>query len=501
LPGKSLSHQVVILTLGRVFAYAVMFFVPVVNVRSLSMTEYGYYKQFWLLFETLVPILILGFPRSLLYYFPRSESKEEKSVYVTQTVAYLVFAALVAVLVYTALGYFLGSGMGAMVRGLFWRLNVFTACMIISWYMDELFVADGKVERQAIYHFASASLQALVVIVVSWKTGDVSAIIWALAWFAAAKAAFALIYTKIVYRPAIRKVSFSTIREQLSFALPLGMMAIAAMLLSKIDQYIINSYMGREALAVYVSGAYQLPFVAIIAGSVANITFPLMARYQKEGRFAYFADLWRRAWLKTAVLFLPIFVFFFATADQFIRIVFTDEYAGAIPVFRIYLLLFLCTTTDYAGVLTAFKKQGYLFKVLAVAVAGHIVTSLTLYHSIGRLGVPMSTVFWFYVVALLAVRKGAHLLGRSFWQTVPVWSLLKRLFTAAVPGVALYYFYARSGDTSLWPYAIAGVAYFAVYFVLAWALRLLTWGDILSMLGKAPVGGDNSSAGGDKTAQ
>ena len=75
------------------FAFAVAFFVPMVNVRSLSVEEYGYYRQFWLLFSTLVPILILGFPRSLLYYFPRSETRAEKSVYVTQTVAFLLSEA------------------------------------------------------------------------------------------------------------------------------------------------------------------------------------------------------------------------------------------------------------------------------------------------------------------------------------------------------------------------------------------------------------------------
>jgi O-antigen/teichoic acid export membrane protein len=470
-----------------------MFFVPVVNVRALTQTEYGYYRQFWLLFETLTPLLILGFPRSLMYYFPRSESHEEKSIYVTQTIAYLAGASVVAVLIYAGMGYFLGSGMGAMVRGFFWRLCAFTVCMIVSWFMDELFVAEKQVERQSVYHFITASIQAVVVILVSWRTRDVNQIIWALAWLAAAKAAFALIYAKVVYRPAFRKASLSTIREQFSFALPLGMVATALLLLTKIDQFIINSFLGREALAVYAMGAFQLPFVHIIAGSVANVTFPLMAQYQKEGRFADFATLWRRAWLKTAVLFFPIFIFLFATADQFIQILFTGEYAGAAPVFRIYLVLLLMATTDYAGVLTAFKKQGYLFKVMVVAVAGHIVTGVVLFKIFGRLGIPVSTVTWFYVVATLSVRKGAGLLGRSFWKTLPWRSLSTRMFVAAVPGVPLYLLYARHGDFSIWRYGVAGAVYFAAYFALCWATRLLTRDDIKSLFGKKPVvqgGGD-----------
>ena len=481
---KSLSHQVGILTLGRVLAFAAVFFVPIVNVRTLSVEEYGYYRQFWLLFETLTPILILGFPRSLLYFFPRSESAREKSVYVTQTVVFLFAASVVAVIVYTLMGWVLGGGMGALVRAFYWRLCFFTVFMMMSQHMDELFVAEKQVERQAVYYVVTALVRAGVVIAVSWYVRDVSAIIWGLAIMSVAKVAFALIYTRAVYKPSLSLVSFSSIREQLSFALPLGMMAIATLLLTQTDKFIINRFLGREAFAVYSVGAFQLPFVAIIAGSVANVAFPIMARFQKDGLLSEFGALWKRAWLKTAVLFFPIFVFFMITAEQFIIILFTETYADAIPVFRIYLILFLKATTDYAGVLTAFKKQGYLFKVLLVAFVAHVITSIALFHVWGRLGVPLSTVFWFFVVAVLAVRKGGQLLSLSFWQTVPWRGLLARLVAAVVPGVILYFIYAQNHDYSILHYIVAGVLYFASYLALCWTFGLLTLDDIRSLLGK-----------------
>jgi O-antigen/teichoic acid export membrane protein len=483
---KPLSHQVGILMLGRVFAFAVMFFVPVVNVRALSVEAYGYYKQFWLLFETVTPILMLGFPRSLLYYIPRSESDLEKSVYVVQTVVFLFAMAMIAVIFYTVLGQVLGAGLGAMVRAFFWRLSFFTVCMMVARYMDELFVAEKKIERQAVYHVATTATQAIVVMAVSWYTRDVSAIIWALAIVATVKLLFALVYTWVVYRPSFRTVSFSTLREQLSFALPLGMMAIALLLLTQTDKFIINRYMGRVAFAIYSVGAFQLPIVHIVASSVASVAFPLMAQYQKEERYDAFVELWRRSWLKTSVLFFPIFVFFMVTAEQFIIIMFTESYAGAIPIFRIYLILFLKATTDYAGVLTAFKKQDYLFKILAAAVVANLVLSLVLFRVWGRLGVPVATVVSFFTVGVLAVRRGGQLLGHSFWQTVPWRGLTARMAAAAAPGAILFVVYARGGNYSIWRYAVAAASYFSVYFVVCWVTRLLTLDDIKSLLGRRP---------------
>jgi O-antigen/teichoic acid export membrane protein len=455
-----------------------------VNVRALSVEEYGYYGQFWLFFSTLSPLLVMGFPRSLLYYFPRSESEHEKSVYVAQTVAYLFVISLVAMAVYTGMGKLLGGGLGEMVRTFYWRLCAFTMFMLLSWHMDELFVADRKVERQSLYYVVIAVTRSIVVITTAWYTRSVGAIIWALTIFAAAKAAFALIYTKVVYRPAVRQVSLSTIREQISFALPLGMMGVATLLLSQTDRFIINRMLGREAFAIYSVGAHQLPFVTIIASSVASITFPLMARLQKEKRLDDFIDLWKRAWLKTAVLFCPICVFLMVTADQFVTILFTDQYSDAVPVFRIYLLLFLNATTDYGGVLAAFKKQKYLLQITAMAVVGNIFLSLLLFSYWGRLGVPLSTTIVFFAVGIMSVRKGSRLLGKSFWQIVPWRGLLARLVAACVPGAVLYMLFARSGRYHIIEYAIVGFLYFAAYFLICWVFRLLTPKDIKSLLGK-----------------
>jgi len=377
-----------------------------------------------------------------------------------------------------------GGGIGAMIRAFYWRLCFFTVCMLLSRHMEELFVADRQVERQSVYYVVTATLRALAVIVVSWYSHSVNAIIWALAVFAGLKALFALIYTKFVYKPSPRQVSFTTIREQLSFALPLGMMGIATLLLTQTDKFIINRYLGRQEFAIYSQGAFQLPFVMIIAGSVANIAFPILAKYQKDGKFAEFLGLWKRAWLKTAVLFFPLFIFFMATADQFIVIMFTEKFATAAPVFRLYLILFLKATTDYAGVLTAFKKQTYLFKILVAAIVVNLVLSLVLFHYFGRLGVPVSTLITFFAVAGIAVRKGGHLLERSFGQVVPWKGLLSRMACAVAPGFALYFFYARTADAEIVGFAVAAAVYFTAYFGLCWLFRLLTAEDVRSLLGR-----------------
>lgn len=462
-----------------------MFFVPIVNVRSLSVEHYGYYRQFWLLFETVTPILILGFPRSLLYYFPRADKPGEKSVYVTQTIMFLLVMSLVAVGAYVVMGEFLGTGFGGLVRGFFWRLSFFTICMMVSDYMDSLFVAERQVKRQAIYHAVASATQATVVICVSWYTRSLDALIWTLAILSAVKVCFALGYTVTVYKPTLRRISISSIREQLSFALPLGMMAIALLLLAQTDKFIINRLLGREAFAVYSVGAFQLPFVNIIAESVAGVTLPLMAKYHKNDKFDDVGDLWRRATLKLTLLFSPIFVFFMVAARKIITILFTDTYSDAVPVFMIYLVIFLKSAIDMGSIMNVFKKQLYFFKILSVAVVANIILSYVLFRLVGRLGVPVSTVITYFVVVVVVVKKVAGLLDRSFVNVLPWRAMWFRLFTACVPGVALYFAYGRVAGDSIWLLILAAICYFTAYFAICAALRLVTWDDIKSLIGKS----------------
>ena len=481
---RSLSHQVGILTLGRIFAYAVMFFVPIVNTRALTVEHYGYYRQFWLLFETLSPLLILGFPRSLMYYLPRAENERDKAVYVTQTLTFLIIMSAVAIGIYALMGNFLGEGMGALVRAFFLRLSAFTLFMMVSEYMEWLFVAEKRVQAQSIYHFTVASMQAVIVIVLSWMTRDVDSIVWGLAIFAAAKFLFAMGYTFTIYRPSLRLVSFSTIREQFSFALPIGLAGIALIMLGQTDKFIINRFLGREAFAMYAIGAFQVPFVNIIRGSITNVTFPLMAEYQKVGDHEAILALWRKALLKTVVLFFPLFVFLEVSARQFITILFTETYAEAIPIFAIYLLLFLRSSVETGNIIQVFKKTNFIFKVFAVGFFVNLAISLGLFFWIGRLGVPIGTVITMYLVNGFNLYYSSRLLKVPFLRLFPVLSMMQRFTIAAIPGIGLWYLYGLYHVDNIFELGIAGVVYFGVYFGLCFGIGYITLDDLKSLLGR-----------------
>ena len=483
LSQKSLTHQVGILTVGRVVAYVAMFFVPLVNVRVLSVEDYGYYRQFWLLVETIVPMLVLAFSRSLLYYIPRAESRQEASAYVTQTVLSLSFTALVGVMVYVVMAGTLGEGLGSTVRRFFWPLSLYTFFMVTTDFMEVLFIAVRKPVAQSAYHVAVWGVQALAVMMVSYWTRDVGSIIWTVALLGLLRFFFVMSYIQSAFRFTVRQITIGSIREQLSFALPVGIAAMTLTMLNQTDKFIITRFMGREAFAVYAVGAFQVPLMNLVRASINNLTFPLMVKYEKAGEHALILGLWQRSLIKTLVLILPVFVFLEVTARPFVTILFTSEYAAATPVFMMYLLLFLRAGFE-TTLLQVYKRTRFIVISAAVTFAFNVLLGVLLYHEIGRLGPPLAAVITMNVVTLVQLWYSGRLMRASIFQVLPLAAIGTRFAAALVPGAVLWFAYRYVEVTQFHQLLLACAAYTLLYAIICAATRIVTVDDIRSLLGR-----------------
>jgi O-antigen/teichoic acid export membrane protein len=472
---------------GRLLSYAVMFIVPLVNVRTLSVEEYGYYRQFWLILETLTPILILGFSRSLLYYLPRMDTREERGAYITQTVMFLLAGSLVAVGIYSLMGHYLGEGLGAAARAFYWRLCFFTLGMIATDFMEVIFVAQEQPLAQSVYHASAWGMQAAVVIAASYLSHDVNTIIWALTYYSAARLIFAIVYTHARYKFSLHGVSWQTIRDQAKFAVPIGLAGIALILVSQTDKFIISRYMGREAFAIYSVGAFQIPLANIIQTSIGNVTFPLISKYQKAGNIPAMVDLWRRATIKTATMFFPMFVFLELTARPFITILFTPQYADATPVFMIYMLLFLRSSVETGAIIQSFNRTAFIFVGFFIGFAVNVALGILLFKWIGRLGVPISALITMTAVNTANLIYSARLVKVPFFTMFPTTELLKRFIAAAVPGVVLWIAYQKYPVTNVVELLAACAIYTAMYALVCLGTKLVTADDVRAILGRSQV--------------
>jgi len=234
-------------------------------------------------------------------------------------------------------------------------------------------------------------------------------------------------------------------------------------------------------------GAFQLPLVGIIQTSIGNITFPLMAQYQKLGDYAALLDLWRRSLLKTVIVFFPLFVFFEVTAGPFIRILFTDEYADATPVFMVYMLLFLRSSVETGTIIQAFNRTKFLFLGFLIAFPINVALGLLMLKAFGRIGVPFATLTTMTALTVVNLWYAARLLGASLSQLFPARDVFKRFAAALAPGAVMWALYQWRPVTNIYELGVAALVYGGLYAILCALTRLVTVDDLKGFVGRGTV--------------
>jgi len=199
------------------------------------------------------------------------------------------------------------------------------------------------------------------------------------------------------------------------------------------------------------------------------------------------ADLWRRATVKTATLFFPIFVFLMLTARPFITILFTEKYAAATPVFMIYMLLFLRSSVETGAIIQAFNRTVFVFMCFFIGFAVNVGLGILLFKLIGRLGVPISAVVTMTTIGVVTLVYSARLVKMSVFAMFPTADLMKRFLAAALPGAVLWLAYRKFPVTNIFELLTACAIYTLMYAIVCYVTKLVTFDDVRSMFGRTPA--------------
>ena len=104
--GKSFLGKAGPLVVARLLSSGVTFFIPLVLARVMSLTEYGAYKQLFLIFQLFYFVLPFGVAQSLYYFLPRTD---ERRPYLFQTLVMMLGAGLLAMGLIVATAGFAGA--------------------------------------------------------------------------------------------------------------------------------------------------------------------------------------------------------------------------------------------------------------------------------------------------------------------------------------------------------------------------------------------------------
>lgn len=369
----SLTKRATALIICRVFNFAVLAVSPMILVRIFDVRSYGQYREFILYAIMISGLVEFTINTNLIYFIPKYPKRERQSV--THT-ALLILAASVVGLV----GLYL-------LRGLVLSHTSFDFIAPLMLYLlfnlnfeffENYWLGRKRTDYVLYYSLARVTVRTTAIVVAAAVSRNVMTVIETMVVVEVAKCLFVFTALRGVLTKHLDRALF---KEQLRYILPLGTSSTISLVNNQLANLFISIRMGVERLAIYTTGAYQIPVINIIRSSVMDVLFPEMAQIGDADRLR----LWKRANVVFCFLIFPVYVVFFYYAPTVIITLFTKNYAASIPLFRIYTTLLLLQCFDMGSPLRAMNKNQYFILGVLLDLSANLLLLFLLFPHIGFL--------------------------------------------------------------------------------------------------------------------
>lgn len=366
--GSSLTARTSWLIFAKSLAFVFGFALPLLLVRRLSQTEFGLYKQAFLVVGTAAGILPLGFSMSAFYFLPREREKRGAIVFNIMLFNSLVGGLAVLVLLVRPglLGLIFNSSSLVPYAPHIGLLILFG---IVSYFLEIGAIANQESRLSTIFIIAAQVTKVALLLTAVMIFGSIRALLYAAIIQGALQTTALLLYLRSRFGPFWREFDWSVTRAQLAYALPIGFAAILYIVLNDLHNYFVSYRFGPAAFALYAIGCFSLPLIGIIGESVGSVMIPHVSQLQKEGKTQEIIRVTAGAMRKLSAIYFPLYALLLVVGRELIAFLFTKQYLGSWPIFAINLttLPFLILIAD--PIIRAHAEHRFfLLKVRAVTI-------------------------------------------------------------------------------------------------------------------------------------
>jgi len=452
--------------------------------RIFTKMDYAAYKQVFLSYHFVYPLLILGLPSSLYYFLPGNREKGP-SILSGNLLLSFIMGAVFALAIWLGANHLLAKRFSnPALSPLLLLLIPYALVALPIASVGPCLISCDRVKTLVTFNVASriGIFTCVIAFVLIWRTPFAAVSGTVVAELLIFFPAIFLMYRAVGngnWRP-----TFENMAAQLKYSVPLALASLAGMTTLGLDKVLVSSMRTPEEFAVYVNGAIEIPFISVITGSVTSILTPDFAAMYQQGENEEILSVWRRAMVKCAMLILPTMVFLFVMAPEAMRVLFSAKYAESARPFRIFLLALPIRITNYGAVLKATGRTRLILWRSIVELILCLFLGITLTKIVGILGAAASTVLVLYLYSVpFNLVSISRILKTKVKNIMPVADLTRVMLISTAAGVVIFAaapLVRPLGDVLV--IAILGVLYSAIILALFACFNLGDLADILHLI-------------------
>src|SRR5256884_348496 len=364
----SLTARAFWLIFAKTLAFGFGFVLPLLLVRRLSQTEFGLYKQAFLVVGTASGILPLSFSMSAFYFLPRE--RERRGAIVFNIMLYNLLIGSLALIVFLTRPGLLGA--------IFNSPSLIpyapqVGCLILLWivssFLEIAAIANQESRLSTIFIITTQFMKTALLLTAAVIFSTVEALLYAAITQGVLQTVVLVLYLHSRFGRFWREFDWSVTRRQLAYALLIGFAAILYVVLTDLHNYFVSYRFGPAAFALYAIGCFSLPLVGIIGESVGPVMISRVCELQKEGRTRDIIEVVAGAQRQMSVIYFPLYALLLVVGRELIAFLFTPRYLASWPIFAINLTMlpFLILIADPI-IRSHAEHRFFLLKVRAVTI-------------------------------------------------------------------------------------------------------------------------------------
>ena len=438
-PSPSLAVGASWLLASKICAFAITSALPFILVRRLSQTEFGYYKQLFLILQTTLNLLPFGMNMSLFFFIPRAKTQAEKGNIVLCVVIFYLFTTGIAGACFIFNPGLIEQLFHSAPLTLVGRQIGFTIIpYIVCSLLDVILVANGDARLAAISNVIITLGRTLLILGAALIWGTVGSILWGVMIVSVLQCLWMMTYMKTHFGDFWTSFRWRSLRTQLIYALPLGLAGFIWAIQVDVDNYFVSHYFNAAMFAIYAAGCFDVPLVGMLGDSVGSVLIPRISALQAAGSTEEIVRVIVSAMRGLAFVYSPTFFFVFVAATQVIVALFREEYLASVPIFRINLMWVLLAVVAVDPVLRAFKSEHVWMMrmniVLLVLLVAALFFGTPRYGLVGAVSCVMAVQ---YLARGLFVWRICRLLKLRWKDLAPLKDVLKTLLAATIAGFCI----------------------------------------------------------------
>ncbi len=473
---SSLTARTMWLMSAKTVAFACAFALPVLLTRRLSQTEYGYFKQVFLVVNSAVVILPLGFGMSAYYFLPREHEDKRRGQVVFNILLFSLMvgaaACLMLVLRPTLLSQIFQDPALVSYAPL---IGVVILLWLFSSFIEIVTVANSEMKLATLFIVSAQLTKTLLMLAAALVFDSVRALIYAALIQGLIQTSVLVWYLRSRFRNFWKSFDWGMLRTQAAYAMPFGAAGLLYTLLMDLHNYFVSNRFNAATFAIYSIGVSQLPLVGLLRESVSTVMIPRVSQLQKSNETREIVQLLARAMRKLAAVYLPLYALLIVVGREFITVLFTSAYLDSWPVFAINLTMLPLSLLEFDAVIRAYAEHRYfmlkLRAVLFVVLLFALWFGVLRFGLVGAIAVVVSINLIERAVTALKFGRVIGFAPRDFALLKDVWkiaaaSAVAGLTTALVRSLVVLHL------KPFWSLAVCGSAFALVYLALILLLRV-----------------------------